>query len=191
MSTALKETITLKENTIMQSGIYMKTDPEGEIKYLQVKDINSLNEIDYSQMAMVKKAEIGGKHWLQKDDLLFAAKEASNCCVLYDGSEKNIITSSSFIIIRLISTDILPAFLCCFLNSPSTLEMLKSASVGTGIQVIPQSVLGNLKFGIPSIEVQKLNVDIDQLRREEEQVQSEMNKLKRQLQEQLLMNSLK
>lgn len=83
----------------MQSGIYMKTDPEGEIKYLQVKDINQENEIDYTQTAMVKDTGASYKYYLRKNDLLFAAKGASNFCFLYDGSKGNIIPSSSFIII--------------------------------------------------------------------------------------------
>ena len=32
----------------MQSGIYMKTDSQGEVRYLQVKDVNSENKLDYT-----------------------------------------------------------------------------------------------------------------------------------------------
>ena len=94
-------------------------------------------------------------------------------------------------IIRIISKDILPEFLCCFLNTPSVLNKLKKSSVGTGIQVIPQSVLSDLQIGIPSMQTQQLIVQIDQLRREGESIYSEINELKRSLQEQLLMDSLK
>lgn len=69
--------------------------------------------------------------------------------------------------------------------------MLKSAAVGTGIQVIPQSVIGEIQLDIPSIEVQKLVVEMDQLRRESECIRSEINELKQSLQDQLLMDSLK
>ena len=69
--------------------------------------------------------------------------------------------------------------------------MLKSAAVGTGIQVIPQSVIGEIQLDIPSIEVQKLVVEMDQLRRESECNRSEIKELKQSLQDQLLMDSLK
>lgn len=175
----------------MQSGIYMKTDPEGDIKYLQVKDINPENELDYTQAAMVKGIGISYKYYLQKNDLLFSAKGTSNYCFLYDGSEGNIIPSSSFIIIHVTSKDILPEFLCCFLNTPSILNKLKNSSVGTGIQMIPQSVLGDLQLEIPSMEVQQLVVQIDRLRRRGENINGRINQLKRSLQDQLLMDSLK
>lgn len=175
----------------MQPGIYMKTEPEGSTKYLQVKDINPEYGLDYSQIAMVEDTGISGRHLLRKDDLLFAAKGASNYCVLYDGSESKIIASSSFIIIRLLTEKILPEYLCCYLNTPTILEGLKSSSVGTGIQMIPQSVLAGIELDIPSLKVQRHVVRINQLRREGEYIQREISELKCRLQDQLIMNSFK
>ena len=183
--------VTLKDITMMQSGIYMKTDSQGEVRYLQVKDVDPESRLDYTQVATVINTGINDKHWLKKGDLLFAAKGGSNYCILYEGAERSTIASSSFIIIRPITSDVLPEFLCCFLNTPSILVMLKSAAVGTGIQVIPQSVIGEIQLDIPSIEVQKLVVEMDQLRRESECIRSEINELKQSLQDQLLMDSLK
>ena len=57
--------------------------------------------------------------------------------------------------------------------------------------MIPQSVIGEIQLDIPSIEVQKLVVEMDQLRRESECIRSEINELKQSLQDQLLMDSLK
>lgn len=69
--------------------------------------------------------------------------------------------------------------------------MLKNAAVGTGIQVIPQSVIGEIQFDIPSMEVQELVIEMDRLRKESEHIRNEINELKRSLQDQLLMDSLK
>jgi len=95
------------------------------------------------------------------------------------------------IIIRPVISNILPEFLCCFLNTSSILGMLKNAAVGTGIQVIPQSVMGEIQLDIPSIEVQRLVVEMDRLRKEGECIRSEIDILKQSLQDQLLMDSLK
>ena len=67
--------------------------------------------------------------------------------------------------------------------------MLKNAAVGTGIQVIPQSVMGEIQLDIPSIEVQRLVVEMDRLRKEGECIRSEIDILKQSLQDQLLMDS--
>lgn len=172
----------------MQSGIYLKTDPEGEISYLQVKDILSGDEIDYDRLAAVRREEVESRHFLRANDLLFAAKGASNFCFLYDGGEKGVVASSSFIVIRIKSKEVLPEFLCCFLNSPSVLGQLKDSSVGTGIQVISQSVLGKLEVALPPVEVQQLLVEIDCLRKEGERIQEQINELKRSVQDCLLVD---
>lgn len=178
----------LGEVTSMQSGIYLKTDPEGEISYLQVKDVLPGNEIDYDRLAMVRRGEVESRHFLRANDLLFAAKGASNFCFLYDGGEKGVVASSSFIVIRIKSKEVLSEFLCCFLNSPSVLGRLKDSSVGTGIQVIPQSVLGKLEVALPPVEVQRLLVEIDCLRKEGEHIQEQINELKRSVQDYLLVD---
>lgn len=70
----------ISDIAIMQSGIYMKSDPAGNIKYLQVKDINPGSKPDYSRITTVEDRGIGDQYWLRKNDLLFAAKGASNYC---------------------------------------------------------------------------------------------------------------
>ena len=95
----------------MQSGIYMKTDSQGEVRYLQVKDVNSENKLDYTQIATVINTGINDKHWLKNGDLLFAAKGGSNYCIQYEGTERSTIASSSFIIIRPVISNIIPALI--------------------------------------------------------------------------------
>ena len=62
----MNKKVTLKDIAIMQSGIYMKTDSQGEVRYLQVKDVNSENKLDYTQIATVINTGINDKHWLKK-----------------------------------------------------------------------------------------------------------------------------
>ena len=54
----MNKKVTLKDIAIMQSGIYMKTDSQGEVRYLQVKDVNSENKLDYTQEKAVERVKI-------------------------------------------------------------------------------------------------------------------------------------
>lgn len=56
----------ISDIAIMQSGIYMKSDPAGNIKYLQVKDINPGSKPDYSRITTVEDRGIGDQYWLRK-----------------------------------------------------------------------------------------------------------------------------
>ena len=114
----MNKKVTLKDIAIMQSGIYMKTDSQGEVRYLQVKDVNSENKLDYTQIATVINTGINDKHWLKNGDLLFAAKGGSNYCIQYEGTERSTIASSSFIIIhklRVIMSPLLIGLNLCFI----------------------------------------------------------------------------
>ena len=48
MDITSKDIKRISDIAMMQSGIYMKSDPAGDIKYLQVKDINPGSKPDYS-----------------------------------------------------------------------------------------------------------------------------------------------
>lgn len=102
MDITSKDIKRISDIAMMQSGIYMKSDPAGDIKYLQVKDINPRSKPDYSRITTVVDRGIGDQYRLRKNDLLFAAKGASNYCFLYDGVVEKMVASSSFIIIPLI-----------------------------------------------------------------------------------------
>ena len=51
----MNKKVTLKDIAIMQSGIYMKTDSQGEVRYLQVKDVNSENKLVRGEKRCVSK----------------------------------------------------------------------------------------------------------------------------------------
>ena len=74
----MNKKVTLKDITMMQSGIYMKTDSQGEVRYLQVKDVDPESRLDYTQVATVINTGINDKNWVKKCDLLFAAKGGNN-----------------------------------------------------------------------------------------------------------------
>ena len=53
MDITSKDIKRISDIAMMQSGIYMKSDPAGDIKYLQVKDINPGSKPDYSRITTV------------------------------------------------------------------------------------------------------------------------------------------
>lgn len=72
----MNKKVTLKDITMMQSGIYMKTDSQGEVRYLQVKDVDPESRLDYTQVATVINTGINDKHWLKKVICYLRLKEA-------------------------------------------------------------------------------------------------------------------
>lgn len=186
----MNKKVTLKDIAIMQSGIYMKTDSQGEVRYLQVKDVNSENKLDYTQIATVINTGINDKHWLKNGDLLFAAKGGSNYCIQYEGTERSTIASSSLL-------SYVPSLVTYYRNSFVVFKYIVHSwyveECSSRYRYSGDSSIGNgeIQLDIPSIEVQRLVVEMDRLRKEGECIRSEIDILKQSLQDQLLMDSLK
>lgn len=67
-----KKKILLKEFAGILSGVYEKTDPDGEIAYLQTKDCTDIVITKYaSRVLQTPKMQ---KYLLQDGDILFASK---------------------------------------------------------------------------------------------------------------------
>ena len=69
MDITSKDIKRISDIAMMQSGIYMKSDPAGDIRYLQVKDINPGSKPDYSRITTVVDRGIGDQYRLRKNCL--------------------------------------------------------------------------------------------------------------------------
>ncbi|WP_455586941.1 restriction endonuclease subunit S [Bacteroides sp.] len=172
----------------IQSGIYCKPVPKGDVYYLQVKDFNANGEMANNLVPTVKNDRNLHKHFLQKGDLLFAAKGTSNFCVIYNGDFEYAIASSSLFAIKLTTDLVDPEFLCWYLNSSDVLERLKASAVGTSTPSITKSVIAAVELKIPPLEKQKLIISISNLQKKEKELYLSIIEKKRRLIEQQLIN---
>ena len=174
----------------IQSGLYQKPEPMGEVLYLQTRHFNEAGEYDpFSQPERIANIQID-KHILKQDDILFAAKGTKNFAALYRSKIGKAVASSSLYVIRVGSnnrTTILPEFLCWYINSLDGQMFLKSHAKGTALPSIPISVLQEMEISIPNLQIQKQIIEIQSLRTREHFLLSEIDHLKGQLlQRQLL-----
>lgn len=180
--------LTIQEFAKIQSGVFLATAPQGEIAYLQIKDLlaetpeKTASRIPYSQ-----KLE---KHLLQKGDLLFAGKGTSNLCRVVD-FEHPAIASTTFYIIRIGDGNILPEYLCWYLSQPKTLATIKAGQVGTGTPLIRKQILENLEIAIPDLKTQQQIVELAKLQQKEEELLKAITEKRNQITNQLIMNKLK
>ena len=74
--------LTIQEFAKIQSGVFLATAPQGEIAYLQIKDL--LAETPEKTALRIPYSQKLEKHLLQRGDLLFAGKGTSNLCRVVD-----------------------------------------------------------------------------------------------------------
>jgi len=175
----------------IQSGLYLKTEPDGDVIYLQIKDFDSNGRLIFDPEPLVKDNGKLSNHLLFEGDLLFAAKGTSNFCTVYKKNMGKAVATSSFFVLRIIEPHIRPDFLCWLLNTPYILKILKSCAVGSSIPSITKSMIGNIEFETPSIVKQQLIVDTCDLQAREEELYKLISYHKKALTDKILFESIK
>ena len=177
----------LSEIAEVSSGVFLQTEPFGDVSYLQIKDLLSESpEKTASKVALSQKNE---RYLLKKGDLLFAGKGTTYLCKVFDLIIPAI-ASTTLYIIRLTSKDILPDYLCWYLNQPSVMAMMKAQQVGTGTPLIHKQVVENIEIPIPNMETQQRIVELARLQAKEKELYQAIAEKRQLITNQFIMNKL-
>jgi len=150
----------------IQTGIFAKPEPKGDVVYLHARHFNESGRLDSELFPDLKLNNKLEKHLLQPGDVLFASKGNRNFATWYEQHDPKAVASTTFFVIRLNSKSsslILPAYLVWFLNHPQTQQQIKQFSRGSFIPSVPKSLLCDLEIVIPPIHTQQLILEIEKL----------------------------
>lgn len=182
------EKIYLKDVAEILSGVYEKTDPDGDVAYLQTKDCT---DVIVTRLAFrVFETPKIQKNLLHRGDVLFASKGVNYLSVVFEGQEKAV-ASTSFFVIRLKSPAVTSEYLCWFLRQPSVEAYFKTQQAGSATPLFHKPAVENLEIPVPSLAVQKLIVDIACLSQREKALQLSIIEKRQAIVQQLLMNKIK
>lgn len=157
-------------------GLQAKYHPDGELKYLRANDFDGLLNFKHQSKFYIKQEDYSPKQiqkaLLCENDIIMAGKGSNKFALPYQTNFGKCIPSSVFYIIRLSTPEILPQYLCTFINSKPTQDHLKRHSKGATVETISIRQLKTLKIPVPPIETQKniiqlaenlkLNIEITQ-----------------------------
>jgi restriction endonuclease S subunit len=181
----------LYEIATVQTGLFAKSSTLGQVNYLQSKYFNEKGQILNVILPKLYNYEIPKKHILRIGDVLFAAKGERNFAYVYEGDQDPSVASTSFFVIRLSVSNILPEYLAWFLNNHITQKTLKGQAIGTSIPSISKQVLENLEITIPSIKKQQAIFQVTILRQKERALKQKIEMLKEQHIQQQIINAIK
>ena len=177
----------IKEIAVIRSGAYIKEGPKGEICYLQVNDFNKVENKFFLLKPSLELNSNTKKHLLCEGDILLAAKGTSNFCVVFHEEIGKAVASSSFLVISIIDSNIVCSdYLCWVLNRDDTLTFLKANAVGSAMPSITKTLIEDYEITIPPIQVQKKIVEVSRLQQQEQQLYSQIFKLRYQVTQQQL-----
>ena len=169
------------------SGVYLQAEPYGDVSYLQIKDL--LSESPEKTASKVTLSPKNERYLLAKGDLLFAGKGTTYLCKVFD-LDIPAIASTTLYIIRLTSKDILPDYLCWYLNQPSVMALMKAQQVGTGTPLIHKQVVEDFEIPVPDLDTQQHIVELARLQAKEKELYQAIAEKRQLLTNQLIMNKL-
>ncbi len=168
----------------IQSGYHFKekieNDKMGAIQFIQLKDIDEYNRIDYSNLLRNNLPNIRSTQLLEKGDILIKCRGISFTSAVVDISIENAVATSHFFVLRIKDRNlIIPEYLSWFLNDAPTQRIIKTGTGGTYMQVLNKKFLENLKIQIPSIALQQKVVKMKFLNEHEQMLLNKKVELKK------------
>jgi restriction endonuclease S subunit len=168
----------IKNITTIQTGLFAKPSGSGDLVYLQSKHFDEFGQLQTVLHPDLKAESISEKHLLKEGDVLFAAKGNKNFATVFENHNEAAVASTSFFVIRITDKKIVPHYLVWLLNSHSIQKELKGQALGTSIPSISKQVLENLEISVPSIDTQKIILQITELRNREKTLKQKIETLR-------------
>lgn len=139
-------------------------DNNGNIFVFQAKDlIQGEPLVNTSTLTKVSLDVPEHPAYLQKNDILIIArgmKSGAFRSTVFMSDEPNVIASSSIHIIRVKNKEVLPEYISLYLNTPLAQLALSQVVSGSYIGSLSRSALEDILVPIPSLQKQKIMVDL-------------------------------
>ncbi len=172
----------IKEIADIQVGVYAQTTTVANAIYIQVGNYSSDRVLPEDIKPSV---EIEGRRqnfFLNRGDLLFAAKGSNNFCAVFQALDCPAVASSSFLTLRIKDkSTVLPEYVCWYINLDATLKYLRSEAKGTDIPSISKATLEELEIPVPPVETQQTISKIARLQADAQKLQSRIMAKRQQL----------
>ncbi|WP_424945826.1 restriction endonuclease subunit S [Candidatus Spongiihabitans sp.] len=155
----------LKDIAVVQMGFSFRSrlEPEksGDLAVIQMRDITERGLVQPHLLMTIHSQGINQHHFVKRQDLVFRSRGKTTTAAIIDDDEiDRAIVVAPLLRIRVTNDNILPIYLCWFINQPSSQAFLHSRATGTAMVMIGISVLHALEVPVPSLADQKKIIDL-------------------------------
>ncbi len=172
----------LKEITEIFSGYLfkeiLKNDENGDIKVIQLKNVNTVGEIKQKDLFRISLDNINERLFLREKDIIFKSKSTNHSAAIIPEISDKLIASSHFLILRVNEDSVIPEYLLWYLRQDFTMNYFKKRSGSRLIRLVNKKVLGELEIKIPSVESQKEIVQLNDLFQREKKLTKKIEEKK-------------
>lgn len=179
--------VQLKDIAEIRSGVYLNGSPGRDVAYLQMKDL----QMDSPEKiaSFVEYNPKMKRNLLQKGDLLFAGKGTTYLCTLFN-LDIQAVASTTLYVVRLQNDNVLPEYLCWYLNQPSIKSKILASQIGSSTPLILKSTLEELEIPVPDKAIQRKVMEISKLQERETYLINTLAEKRASIVNQLLINEI-
>lgn len=185
---------TLKDISRIQPGFSFRgrIEPQtsGDVRVVQIKDIGGDGKLLTADLIRTEAANLRPEYLVRQGDVLFTTRGLSRRAAFVRESLDATMYVAQIFAVRDLEPGIEPEYLTWYLNQTPAQDFLDTYSTGAFIQNIRRDVFENLPVSVPSIETQKMIVEIDQLRQRESQLRAAIKEKRDQLVEKTLLTAI-
>jgi len=145
----------------------LEPDPKGTHQVIQIKDIDLKKRLDASDLYRVTPEGAINRYLVDQGDVLFQSRGKDNPAIPITDPMMNTIATSYFYILKLETGQVIPEYLAWYLNQPPSQGFIQSRARGSGMLMIPKKDFIELDVDVPSMEIQKAIMRLDELQRKE------------------------
>ena len=175
----------LKEIARVQMGLSFRSriEPElnGDIAVIQMRDLTERSKLGRHNLVKVKMDGINDRHLVRRKDLIFRSRGKTTTTIIINAEIGPAVVAAPLLRIRVTSKNILPEFLCWFVNQKAAQGFLHSRATGTAMTMIGKSVLDDLQVTLPTLENQERIVALADWSDEEQRMMRDLAEKKEKL----------
>ena len=149
----------LKEIARVQMGLSFRSriEPEvnGNIAVIQMRDLSERRKLGRQNLVKVKMNGINDRHLVKRNDLVFRSRGKTTTTTIVNAEIGPAVVAAPLLRIRVTSKNILPEYLCWFINQRTAQGFLHSRATGTAMTMIGKSALDALKVPLPTLKTQE------------------------------------
>lgn len=184
--------ILLKEIASVQMGYSFRSRIEqtgGQTAVIQMKDLTVDNRVDCGQLVRVDMDSLKHHHLVRPGDLVFRCRGLMTTAAILAEDPGIAVVAAPLFRIRVTHETASPQYLHWFINQPPAQKYLTSHSRGTAQQMISMEALESLEIVVPSIERQRVIVELAALAEQEQKLIRDIAEKRRQYVSTMLLQS--
>ena len=156
-----------------------KEDSAGDALLLQMKDVDPLEGVDWSNTIRISTEGKRNTDWLKENDVLFVGRGSRFFAVHIKQVNEASVASPHFYVLRNKKTErALPEFLTWYLNSKAAQKFYAANQEGSALPYLSRKTLDTLPIELPDIETQKKIVRVYECWRKQKQLLEELTETK-------------